>query len=419
MSTAVNDSKSSLNKLIAIGLGVFGIIEAVLAYILVIGPLYVKPVYAQAAAYNEAGTSCIVKLFGKTFASTQELLDNQIILSMSGTVLNIILIYLILTGSVILLALFFYKGFAFAKSYLVAIFGAKVVIGLCAILVPFANIRNTMRVFGVVDAVLCLAVCAYFVYLNSVEYADDMLFTDAQISAMKSRAVSGVIMFLALTVAMIFESQSLKGSMPALGGNWSLQMGWLNDTSLAQGAVMAGLVAVGLVAAIVYVNDADWAEFFFFSFGAATAVADLIGIIKKATSTGVGKTTIFLIIAFVAAAALAAFSFMKISKKLSLKVDAANKKASIAVLISVGSIVLSFVLMLVANLVYDKQLYSGSPLGAMDYMFFIVYGGLTLFLAVAMLGGYSFTKFGTLALYLFVASNAFENVFVTFSARSA
>ena len=414
MSNAVSNSKMPLNKVIAFGMTAFSVIEAVIAYFIVIGPLFIKPVYAQRDAYVEAGTTCIVKLFGKTFASVQEVLDNQIILSLSSTILNIILIYLLITGSVILLSVFFYKGYAFAKSYLTFIFGAKAVIGLCAIIVPFANIRNRMRIFGIVDAVLCLAICGYFVYLNAVEYADDMLFDNAQIEAMKKRGINGGIMFLLLAVAMVCESKAVT----ALGGNWSIYMGWLNDTGLAQGAVMALLVAVGIVAVITYVRDAEWAEFFFFAFGASAAVSDLIGLIIKITKTGVGKSTIFLIVAFLVSAALAVFSFMKIQKKISLGIDAANKKASIAVLISVASIVLSFVLTLVANTLYDKQLYGGVNIGAMDYMYFIVYGGVTIFLAVAMLGGYSFTKFGTLALYLLVASNAFENVFVVFSARA-
>ena len=62
MSTAVavNDSssgKTPINKLISLGLMVFGVIEAVVAYFLVIGPLFIKPVYNQAAAYNESGRS--------------------------------------------------------------------------------------------------------------------------------------------------------------------------------------------------------------------------------------------------------------------------------------------------------------------------------------------------------------------------
>lgn len=427
MSTAATldnaNSKTSLNKVIAISMAAFAVIEAVVAYFLVIGPLYIKPIYAQADAYNAAGTTCIVKLFGKTFASAQELANNQIILSLSSTVLNIALIYIIMTGSVILLSFFFFKGYAFAKDYLVAIFGLKAVVGFTSVIVPFAMMRNRIRIFGVVDAIICLGACAFIVYLNSVEYADDMLFDDKQIADMKKRGINGAVMFGMLTVSAICEAvcmTSLGGAISALGaGNWSLNLGWLNDTGLAQGAVLAIMVAIGLVAAVVYVRDAGWAEYFFFSFGAAAAVTDLIGIIKKVTSTGFGKSTIFLVVAFIAAAALAAFSFTKIAKSLSIKIDAENKKQSMAVLICVGSLILSFIFMIIGNAVYDKQLYSGSPLGAMDFIFFLVYGGLTLFLAVGMLGGYSFTKWGALALYLFVASNAFENVFVVFSARAA
>ncbi|MBQ4166296.1 MAG: hypothetical protein IJD85_08245, partial [Oscillospiraceae bacterium] len=69
--------------------------------------------------------------------------------------------------------------------------------------------------------------------------------------------------------------------------------------------------------------------------------------------------------------------------------------------------------------VWHKELYAGYSMGAMDYMYFFVYGGITLFLAIAMLGGYSFTKLGTLGLYLLIASNNFISIFSVLGQRAA
>ena len=47
MSTAVKEMspKSSMNKLIALGVGAFSIVEAIVAYFIVFHPLYIKPVF--------------------------------------------------------------------------------------------------------------------------------------------------------------------------------------------------------------------------------------------------------------------------------------------------------------------------------------------------------------------------------------
>lgn len=449
MSTAVavNDSssgKTPINKLISLGLMVFGVIEAVVAYFLVIGPLFIKPVYNQAAAYNESGVTCIVKFFGKTFASADEIANNQVILSLVSTIINIVIIYLIFTGALILLAFFFNKGYAFAKTYLVAIFGAKALIGISPLMVPFANIRNSMRIFGIADAVICIAVCAYFVYINSIEYADDMLMTPDEIAAMKKRAIQSGIMFALLTLSMIFEGQA----MGALGGgNWSIALGWLEQTQIQQGLVPAALVAVGLIAAVTHVRGADWANFFFFSFGASAAVSNILAVINRVMwifktynpmkslansgdedaiawigSNGMNTRwwtrTIFLILALIGTLALTAFVFKGVIKRVIPKITPDDKKAAISLLISAGSVLLCFILTIVAVTMWDKLLYGGVNLGAMDYMYYTLYGGITLFLLTSMLGGFGFTKFGTLALFLVVLASDFECVFEVLNARN-
>ncbi len=413
MATAATDSKTTpLNKMVAVGIAVFGLIEAVITYFLVISPLYVKPVYDQAAAYSNEGKTCIVKLFGKTFASEQEIADNQIILSFFDTLINIILVYIVITGIMLLLAFCFYKGFAFARTYLTWVFAGKTVIGLVPLLIPFANIRNTMRIFGIVDAVICLAACVYFTYLSIEEYADDMLISSAPL---KRKGIESGVMFLALAVGVIFESYGMGGLG---GGAWSIYLGWLSGTEIAQGIVLILLASIGIVAAITSAREMEWGDYFFFAFGAAATVSNIIGIVNKVSSLG-GFTTslILIVIATVCFAAVAVFSFMKIKSKVMIKFTPDDKKTVFALLISVASILLSFVFTIIAVTMLDKITYSGNPLGAMDFMYFIVYGGITLFLAIAMLGGYGFTKLGALAMFIVVGSMNFESIFVVLDLR--
>lgn len=423
MSTAVavNDPATgkSLSKPVGIAMALFALIEAVITYFLVIGPLYVTPVFRQAEEYNAQGKSCIVKLFGKTFASQAEIDNNQIILTFWDTLVNIVLVYLIITGVLLVLSFCFFKGFAFAKTYLIGVFGGKAVIGLIPIMIPFGNLyfRNTIKIFGAVDAVVCIAACLYFVYLSSIEYADDMLFSPEDIANMKKRGIRGGIMFVLLAASAILASFAVGTKVL---GSWSLYLGWLSDTDIGQGVVLLMLIAVGMIAAITYVRDGDWALFFFASFGAAIAVSALLAVVLKLIeSRSFGKTSIFFAASAVAALVLTIYSLAGLKGKISLKYSADEKKPALAVLISAGSILLSFALTIAAVTMWDGILYNGSAFGAMDYMYFIVYGGITLFLACAMMGGYDFTKFGTLALYLIVASSNFSSVFSVFAARSA
>lgn len=449
MSTAVavNDNttgKTPLNKVISLGITVYAVIEAIAAYFLVLGPLYVTPVYRQCKEYNDSGIPCIIKLFGKLFASQKEIADNQVILSLWDTIVNIALIYIIMTGITVLLAICLYKGFAFAKSYLTAVFGAKAVIGLSAVLIPFGMLRNSIKIFGAVDAVLCIVACVYFVYVNSIEYAEDMLYTDEQTADMKKRGIRGGVMFGLLAAAMVF----LSFGMGAMGGAWSIYLGWLTDTGISQGCVLAVLLAVGAIASIVYIREGDWAEYFYGSFGLAGAISAAIALFNRIMwifkqynpmkalakqgdedaiawvgSNGMTKSwwmnTIFLILGFVVLAVLAVYTILSLRKRINLKAEPEQKLPSLAVKISAGSIVLSFVLTIAAITVWHKVIYQGASLGAMDYMYFLVYGGITLFLALSMLGGYSFTKFGTLALYLVVASCNFQSIFTVFGQRSS
>ncbi len=439
------------NKMIGLIVGAFAVVEAVLAYFFVFAPLYIAPVYQTCADYNAQGITCMVSLFGKTLASKAEIANYQVILSLWDVIVNVGLIYIIMTGVTIALAVCMYKGMSFAKGYLAAVFGAKHIIGLCSILLPFTNMRRDTMYFGLIDSVVCIAVCLFFVLINSDEYAEDMLFSDEQISAMSKRMKFGFILYAIFAFGMIFT----KYAMNAYGSYWSLYMGWTGNTAMGQGYTLVILLAAALIASITYVKEAEWGMFFYAAFGGAVTLSNLLAIVcrvmwifktympyKKIYSAGDASNeywndavnfieggngmtsawwiaTIMLVLSFVAAAVVTLLSFKKIAKKVVVKITPDNKKAAVSLLVTVGSVLLSFVLTMTAVTIWHKELYAGFTVGAMDYMYFFLYGGITLFIVLSMLGGYSFTKFGTLGLYLMVVSNNFISIFSVFSQRSA
>ena len=163
----------------------------------------------------------------------------------------------------------------------------------------------------------------------------------------------------------------------------------------------------------------EWGNFYFFSFGLAAAVSNIIGVINRFRAGGkFGTRTVFLILALVGTLALTAFVGKGVIKKIIPKITPDDKKAAISLLISAGSVLLCFILTIVAVTMWDKLLYGGVNLGAMDYMYYILYGGITMFLLTSMLGGFGFTKFGTLALFLVVLASDFECIFEVFNARN-
>lgn len=443
MSAAVKDAsrKGVLNnKVIALGVGIYSIVEAVIAYFIVFHPLYIRPVFHN-TSLEEAGVPYTVKFFGKLFASEAEKASGQVITSLSTTVLNIVMLYILMTGVPILLAFFYNKGFAFAKTYLTAVFAAKAVIGMVPLLVPFPYLRNSIRIFGVADAVVYLCACGFFVYLNSIEYADDMLLNETEIGAMRTRAKRAGFLLALMSALIVCE----KFAMGGYGINWSIYLGW-SDQHITQGYVLVLLFAVAILAAILYVREADWAMCFFGGFGAAAALANLAAVINKVIwinktykpqkalmaqgdadaaewigQNGMGATWwrrfIFIIVCLVIGAAIAFFAVKSIKSKLLSKPASDEKKAALLLVIGVAGLVLCFILTIAAVTLWDKKQYSEFVMGAMDYMYFIVYGGLTLFLALAAFAGYDFTRWGMLAIYIIVGSSNFSTIFKVLNAR--
>ncbi len=456
MTTAIDTQKSSKfgidNKIIGIGVAVYSLIEAILAYFFFFKPLYIDPVYLKCDEYNADGITCLVKLFGKTLASPDEIANNQVILSLWDTISNILLIYLVFTVSAIVLAFCLFKGMSFAQTYLTAVFGAKHVIGIVALVVPMVNTRRSAMYFGIVDALFAIAICLYFVTLCNDEYADDMLLTPEQVGAMNKRMKLGFILYAGILLFAVFE----KLAMPVIGKNVSLFLDWQEkSTALTQGIVLVVLISLALIAAIVYVKEADWAMFFFAAFGTAAAVSNIVAIINRlmwmvntynplASIYNSGNTAdpywpaaetlmttggaissswigsmVCLVLATLASVAVAGIAIIKILPKLKFKFAPDDKKPAFAVFISAGSVMISFILTVAALALYISQRNPGFAYGAMDYMYFIVYGGISLFLAMAMMGGYSFTKIGALGLFIVVAASNFSTIFSVLQHRDA
>ena len=393
----------SSNKLVALGVILFSVIEAVISFFVVLKPLFIDSIYHN-EYLDERGYDYTVSFFGNLFASEAEKSSGTVMLSLSGAVVNLVIIYLILTVFPILLALMFKKGYAFAKSGLIAVFGAKTVIGLAPILVPFANVTRAMWIFGAADAVVCLCACAFFVYLNDVEYADDMALDGEQIKAMIKRAKLGGLLFLLMTVLVVFEKLAMKG----YGANRSIIMG-KNDQQLMQGYVLVILLGLSLLAAIMYVKGNMTSLYFFAAFGGAAAFSNVYALVRK--------RNVFIIICILVAGAVTFFAIKSSRKKLFQKAPADMKKPAVFTRICACALIVCFFLSVIAAMRWDKKIYDTFALGAMDYMYFIVYGGITLFLAISMLGGAGFSKWGTLALYIVVGASNFSTIFSVFGTR--
>lgn len=434
------ESKSQ-NNLIALGVILFSVIEAVIGFFVVFKPLFIDSIYHN--EYLDAnGYTYDVSFFGNAFMSEAERASGTVMLSLSGAVVNIVILYLILTVFPILMAFLFRKGYAFATTGLITTFGAKTIIGLVPLLVPFANVRRSIWAFGAVDALLCLCACGFFVYLGSLEYADDMLFDDGQIKDMVKRGKFAGLMFILMTALVVCEKYAMGG----YGINWSIIIGKDNQ-QLMQGYVLVALLALALVCAIVYIKGAEVALYFFAGFGCAAALSNVYAVIQKViwvnttykeqkalknqgdtaaaewiSQNGMGATwwrrMVFIIACLVIAAAVGTLAFMKVRKKMFQAPAADEKKPALFTWICSGALVLCFLLSVIAVLKWDTKIYSSFVMGAMDYMYFIVYGGVTLFLAFSMLGGISFSKWGSLALYIVVGASNFTTVFRVFGERN-
>ena len=279
-----------------------------------------------------------------------------------------------------------------------------------------------------------------------------MLFTAEQTAQMNKRMKLGFILYGGMMVFALLE----KFAMPVLGKNTSLVLDWQDkSTELVQGIVLIALASVALIAAIVYIKEADWAMYFFAAFGTAAFVSNLVALINRVMwvfnthnplksiyesgdtanpswsaaetlmttggniSSSWVASMVCLVLALVVSAAVAGLAVIKLLPKLKFKFSPDEKKSALAVLISAGSILLSFVLTVVALGLYVGQRNPGYAYGAMDYMYFMLYGGIALFLAMAMMGGYSFTKFGALGLFLVTAACNFSSIFTVLAHRDA
>lgn len=400
------------NKLIALGTAIFLAVEAVLGFFVVLKPLFIDSVYHN-TYLDEHGYTYTVSFFGNLFASEAEKASGTVMLSLSGQVVNLVLIYLIMTLLPLVFVLMLKKGFAFAKTGLLVTFGTKTVVGLVPLLVPFSNVSNAIRIFGAADSVVCLATCALFVYLNNAEYAEDMAFTGDEIKEMVKRAKFGGFLFLLMAALAVCE----KFAMAGYGDNRSIMIG-KDDQQLTQGYILVALVALALVCAILYIRGNLASMYYFVGFGGAVALTNVYALTHKSVLKN-GKAMIFVIACVLIGGAAAFFAFTKVRRKLFVKPAQDEKKPAVITMICSAALIVCFVLSVIGVLAWDRRLYTSFYFGAMDYMYLIAYGGVTLFLAFAMMGGCGFAKWGALALYIVVGSSNFTTVFKVLSARKA
>lgn len=411
IATKTSDGKSA-NKLIALGTAIFLVIEAVVGFFTVLKPLYIDAVYHN-EYLDENGYSYAVSFFGNFFASEAEKTSGTVMLSLAGPVVNLVIIYLIMTVLPIMFALLFRKNIAFAKTGLLATFGAKTVIGFIPLLVPFGKAKTAMSIFGAADAMLCLAACGLFVYLSSVEYADDMAFDGEEIKGMVSRAKFGGLLFLMMTALAVCERFAMAG----YGENRSIMIGKDNQ-QLMQGYILVALIGFALICSILYIRGNAASMYYFAGFGGAAALVNIYALTHKSAFKN-KLAMVFIILCVLIGGATAFFAFTKVKRKLLAKPAEDEKKAALLTLICSGALVLCCILSVIGVLMWDKKLYNTFYFGAMDYMYLLAFGGVTLFLALAMLGGCSFSKWGALALYIVVGASNFTTVFKVFSARKA
>lgn len=405
------DRKPS-NKSVTLGTAIFLAIEAVLGFFVVLKPLFIDSVYHN-TYLDEHGYTYTVSFFGNLFASEAERSSGTVMLSLSGQVVNLVLIYLVMTLLPLAFVLVFKKGFAFAKTGLLATFGAKTVLGLVPLLVPFSKVNNAMRIFGAADSVVCLAGCALFVYLSNAEYAEDMAYTGDEIKEMVKRAKFGGLLFLLMTALAVCE----KFAMPGYGENRSIMIG-KDDQQLTQGYILVALVALALICAILYIRGNLASMYYFLGFGGAVALTNVYALTHKSVLKN-GKAMVFVIACVLIGGAAAFFAFTKVKRKLLAKPSEDEKKPALVTTICSAALILCFILSVVGVMIWDKKLYNTFYFGAMDYMYLIAYGGVTLFLAFAMMGGCGFAKWGALALHIVVGASNFTTVFKVLSARTA
>ena len=433
--SAASVSGEKLNKRIAVFIMFFSAVEAVLTFLLVLFPLYIQPIYHN-AYLDEKEISYTVSFFGKIF-SENSADSGTIVFSSAAAYLNILLILLLSEGIPAALSVFFRKGYAFAKKAVGGIFGLKCIIGLMPVLIPLNNVDFSIKLFGVIDSAFCFLICSVIVYLNSLEYADEMRFNGDNIRSCRYRAALYGILFLMFTALAIFES----GAMSGYGINWSIYLG-KDDQELYQGLALTVILAAALFCSSMYSRTSKLPLCFFASFGSAAAVTNIIALINKIiwcntvykehkaaalsgdeaeimwlhqngmTTTWWLKTAFIFICALLGGAA-AYFAFVHLSGTLKSFLSENQIKTKIITLcLCGGTALLFFTSTIIAVTLWDKRIYNEFVLGAMDYMYFILFGGLIIFSVLGLLCGHSGVKWILLSIYVVFGAENLGSIFM-------
>lgn len=420
---AVNDNaKSGLQKIVGFGIMAVSVVEAVLSYLLVLYPLFIKPVFAQAKEYTEAGTPTIVRVFGKLFVSEQYIKDNniQIVLSLFTVIFNVALIIVIFYAAQLVISFFFLKGSAFANSFFLAAFGIKFIIAIGAFIVPFANVKNSMRAFAGGDAAINLALFCFFLYVSLQDTIAEQLLTIEDVEKMKKRAVKGGIFFALSTVVLFLQSFT----MSCFGSSYSLFLGW-DNTGILAGFALVAIYVVAFLASAAYVKDQDWSLIFFGVFGVVIAIVDILGLVgrvqwllryfkykkmtddadavawletNRLTSTW-GINTGMMVGAVVILAIITVMAVLVIKKeyKKTVIADETEKKSRIIVNSSSLLLLAAAALSLVSSYLYYRAQFGSFQSGSFDFVYLTVYCGLSAMIGISLFKGYSWARWGTVA----------------------
>lgn len=177
---------------------------------------------------------------------------------------NTVLICIIAVALPTALAVMFGRGYVFARNGLTAVFGAKAVLGLVPVSVPFENVSGAMKIFGVVDAGVCFCAFAGMVCVSAVRMAFEEKYGEEEIAALIRREWLALILAgLALAIC-VCECAAVP--------------------SAVTGGASAAVLALAFLTAVLYVRGARGALYFFAALGLGTVAANIFALINEELS---------------------------------------------------------------------------------------------------------------------------------------
>lgn len=420
-----------LNKRISAFIIAFSVIEAAFAFVIVLHPLYITPLF-----HNEFLESkdipYAVRFFGRLFAEDALRESDTVIFSSLPKYLNIVLVLLGVTGIPIALSVFFRKGYSFAASAFAGVFGMKCVIGIAPILIPMEKAGFPIKLFGVIDAFVCLLICTGFVFYLTSVHADNMK-SDDDVNSCRYRAKLYGILFALFAAMIVLKSFA----MPGYGINWSIFLGRDNQ-GLYQGLVLVILFGAALFCSAKFMSNSTMPLCFFAAFGASSALSDLFALVNKVvwcftdykehksaflsgdeseriwlSQNGMTKTwwrrTLFILACAILGGAASYFAFVHLFRK--IRTLQVKDKRFVWLCVCGGAAVLFLSSTLTAVSIWDHSYYSEFVLGAMDYMYFTAFGGAVFICVLGLICGYIEVKWCLLGIYVVFGAENFGSIF--------